>query len=119
MLVVKNIRTEYKINPIGVPLNGVRFSWEVESSSKNQSQIAYHVIVKKGDRVVWDSGKVLSSKTNGIVYLGEPLVARTEYSWQVKVYSEKEESDFSLPQTFETTLSNRLANRTITNTHSL
>ena len=107
MLVVKNIRTEYKINPIGVPLNGVRFSWEVESSSFNQSQIAYHVIVKKGDRVVWDSGKVLSSKTNGIMCLGEPLVARTEYSWQVKVYSEKEESDFSLPQTFETTLSNK------------
>ena len=36
---------------------------------------------------VWDSGKVLSSQENHVVYAGVPLTADTEYFWKVRTWN--------------------------------
>ena len=108
MIVIKRLTTEYLESPIAVPLIGLRFGWEIESTAKNQRQIAYRIIVKTNGTTVWDSGKVYSSETNGIEYSGERLSPRKKYLWRVKVYGDFEESsEFSDWQSFETTLSEK------------
>ncbi len=108
MIIIKRLTTEYLESPIAVPLIGLRFGWEIESTAKNQRQIAYRIIVKTNGTTVWDSGKVYSSETNGIEYSGERLSPRKKYLWRVKVYGDFEESsEFSDWQSFETTLSEK------------
>ncbi|MBQ7373695.1 MAG: family 78 glycoside hydrolase catalytic domain [Clostridia bacterium] len=107
MLKFSSLKTEYLTNPICVPLDRVRFSWEVLSDRKNQRQTAYQITVTDGVKTVWDSGKVLRSKTAGVLYGGEQLKPRTKYFWSVKVFGvDGEESSVSPVQTFETCLSN-------------
>lgn len=107
MLKITSAKTEYTTNPIGVPYDCVRFGWTAETTAENQTQTAYQLVVKCKQDVVWDSGKIPSSDMAGITYQGKPLQPRTQYTWQVKIWSNTDEcSDFSEPQTFETTLSN-------------
>lgn len=106
MLMVTNLKTEYATNPICVPLQGIRFSWNARSDQTNEKQAAYRLIVTTVNEVVWDTGKVYSSDTNGIVYNGQPLLPQTTYFWKVQVVTESGQiSDFSEIHTFETTLS--------------
>lgn len=58
-------------------------------------QSAYEIIVKNAytDEIVWQSGKIASSRQNGIAY-GGSLQSRTRYSWTVTVY---DDSDVALP----------------------
>ena len=106
MLTVKNLKTEYISNPIGVALQGVRFSWQTDCDKRNQYQAAYQILVKDGEETAWDSGKVFCADTSGILYQGKPLRPRTKYLWQVKIFTNSgEESPFSALHSFETTLS--------------
>lgn len=107
MLNITNLKTEYLINPIGVSLDSVRFSWNIESDKDNQFKSAYQIIVKENNQVWWNSNKVFCDDTFGIKYLGKPLKPRTKYTWQVKVFTNQgAESDFSSEQYFETSISN-------------
>ncbi len=106
MLIFKKLTTEYMENPIGLPLDRVRFGWIVAADGRNEKQTAYHIRVKTDRETVWDSGKVCSSENSGVVYQGQPLQPRTKYFWQVQVETERgQTSVFSAWQTFETTLS--------------
>ena len=55
MLILEKLKTENLTSPVGVPLKGLRFSWQVKSDKLNQTQVAYHIIVKDENKVVWDS----------------------------------------------------------------
>ena len=106
MIVVKNPKTEYSVNPICVPVSGVRFAWEADCDRQSQRQVAYQIQVVLGKETVWDSGKVCGEDTAGIVYAGAPLLPRRQYAWRVKIFTDGGEcSAFSNWQTFETTLS--------------
>ncbi len=108
MLAVKNVTVEYLANPIGIPLHSIRFGWTVETDQRGEQQAAYRIIVKNNEKTVWDSGKVVSGDTSGISYCGEALQPRTQYCWQVQVYTESgQHSEFSAPQSFEPTLSDK------------
>ena len=68
-LSVKELRCEYRINPLGVDVVKPRLNWILQSSQRGQKQTAYHVLVAgsreklnsdEGD--LWDSGKVESGR---------------------------------------------------------
>jgi len=52
---------------------------------RDQKQSAYHIVVTRSDRTVWDSGKVRSNQSLNVPYGGATnLTADTSYSWSVR-----------------------------------
>ena len=87
------LRTEYRINPLGIDEARPRLMWKVESDQRGQKQTAYRILVassaqalesEQGD--LWDSGKVESSETIQIEYAGRQLTSRQECFWKVMVW---------------------------------
>lgn len=83
---VKNLRCEYSTNPIGLDIADPRFSWTIESEQRGIIQISYQIIVSSSeerlstnDGDVWNSGKVFSNASAGIVYCGPELKSRHRY----------------------------------------
>ncbi len=92
-----NLRCEYTVNPVGLDEPAPRLSWNTHCKRRGWRQTAYQALVAsspsalasdKGD--VWDSGKVASSESIHIAYDGEPLLARQERWWKVRVWDEKD-----------------------------
>lgn len=96
------LKTEYRENPIGIGKKP-RFSWEIGSENRAQTQLAYQLLVKNANGgIVWDSGKVYSSESVGVEYAGSPLQSRAVYSWQVCVWDKKDIAAWSKTAAFET-----------------
>ncbi|MGV8090666.1 MAG: family 78 glycoside hydrolase catalytic domain [Mangrovibacterium sp.] len=109
MLKVLNLRTEYKINPIGLETPFPRFSWEIESAERNVFQSAYEIrcagspeeLTNRND-LIWDSGQVKTDQSNQIEYKGKKLLSGQRIWWQVRVWSNKnDESEWSEPAFWE------------------
>lgn len=86
MLQIKDIRTEYMREPLGVDTPAPRFFWRIESDEQGAYEEAYRICVEKEGRTVWDSGKVVSGAAEPAVYAGEPLEPRTHYDVTVAVW---------------------------------
>lgn len=72
------------------------FSWSIEAGSKPYRQTAYQILVAdnrdslrrlRGN--IWDSGKVFSDRSAGIVMVGLPLRSKQTYYWRVKVWNKQ------------------------------
>jgi len=99
----------------GSSVNGItdatpEFGWIVHSSSKNDMQSAYRILVSsnlemlgnnRGD--VWDSGKTGSNSSINVPYQGNALSPSQTYFWKVKTWTQKRDaSSWSRPQKFVT-----------------
>ena len=71
-----DMRTEYKVNPIGITEKNPRFSWKLESDVNDTMQQSYHIVVKEKDRIVWEA-KEESEDSVLIAYAGEELKDET------------------------------------------
>jgi len=88
-----NLLVDDVSNPVGteaVPY----FGWLDNDTNANEIQTGYEILVASsssnldsniGD--MWDSGEVLSSSENHVVYAGTPLAADTEYFWKVRAWN--------------------------------
>ncbi|TDV43675.1 alpha-L-rhamnosidase [Actinophytocola oryzae] len=74
---------EYADRLLGTDVVAPRLSWVVGGGGERQS--AYQVRVDG----LWDSGKVVSSRTFGIPYGGPALAPHTRYQWRVRVWDER------------------------------
>jgi alpha-L-rhamnosidase len=90
---VKELRSEYRTNPLGMDARFPRLSWVIESVRRGEKQTAYQVVVAstperlaqgKGD--LWDSGKVASDRQNQLEYAGKPLGSRMSCYWKVRIW---------------------------------
>src|ERR1700744_2542702 len=77
-----NLLTEYRVNPIGIGTAGPKLSWELVSSKRGVVQSAYRILVAedsvslmKNTGLVWDSKKVESDVSIGVLYQGPPLIS--------------------------------------------
>lgn len=83
---VQHLLTDNKTNPVGVD-ELPRFSWQLQSSSRNIMQSAYEIkVFDQDNREVWNTGKVSSDQSVFIPYAGGPLKPGVKYSWQVRVW---------------------------------
>ncbi|NLX65716.1 MAG: hypothetical protein GXZ19_02915, partial [Bacteroidales bacterium] len=58
---LSSLKVEYEETPIGIDIEKPRFSWQMSSSKRSQSQSAYQIIVTdKTGKEVWSSGKTES-----------------------------------------------------------
>jgi len=89
-LAVKNLRCEYKVEPMGIDVRKPRLSWELASTEKGVLQTSYEVRVAGSEaelargKVIWDSGKQASDQSIQIEYGGPALESRRIYYWQVR-----------------------------------
>ncbi len=82
-----------------------RLSWRLEAKKGKRTvmQSAYQIQVansieslKKGTKLIWDTGKQQSDRSVHIPYDGSKLEARGKYYWQVKIWDEQsKESNWS------------------------
>ena len=104
--IVKNLKTEYAVTPLGLDVELPRFSWQMESlgAERGLQQTAYQIIVsdEKGN-IVWDSGKTQNGFSLNVVYNGTSLQPSTRYSWTVTVWNQRGEQ-MSETSWFETGL---------------
>jgi alpha-L-rhamnosidase len=88
-----NTRVDDVTNPVGT--EGVPyFGWLDDDINANEIQTGYEILVATSEAKldanlgdVWDSGKVLSSQENHVVYAGAPLTADTPYFWKVRTWN--------------------------------
>lgn len=79
------LRTEYLDRPLGLGNPQPRFYWNCEGGER---QTAYQIICHRGDEIVWDSGKVVSSAMTHIAYAGKKLCSRDRITWSVTLWDE-------------------------------
>lgn len=105
---ITEVRTEYQTNPLGLDEKQPRISWKLKSQEHNFKQSAYQVCIgsQAGLSDMWDTGKVYSDCSIGVLYAGEELKACTRYYFTVTVWNEKEEAAINDAYWFETGLLN-------------
>lgn len=99
------LRTEYLVNPVGIDEVRPRLSWVIESQERGQRQTAYRILVARTTKLLaenrgdlWDSGRVNSAESVGIVFSGAPLPSRQQCFWKVLVWdTDSKESTWSAP----------------------
>lgn len=79
------LRTEYLVNPIGIDIVAPRLYWNAEGGTK---QTAYQIIAKSGGKIIWNTGKVASSRMTHILYEGQPMHSWEKVYWSVKLWDE-------------------------------
>lgn len=87
MLSIYNLTLEYRKNPLGLDEVQPRFSWKLQSDVPCTRQKAYRIVVSNGG-ILWDSGKVETYQSILAEYLGPAFAPRTEYTWEVTVWTE-------------------------------
>jgi alpha-L-rhamnosidase len=114
-VMVKNLRCEYRKNPMGVDALRPRLSWILESNQLGQKQTAYHILLAtrrqnldKNIGDIWDSGKVESGQSIQIPYQGAALKSTQTYYWKVRIWDkEGNPSSWSEPAYWTTGLLNK------------
>ncbi|WP_044297378.1 alpha-L-rhamnosidase [Robinsoniella peoriensis] len=82
---IYDFKIEYRKNPVGIDAKKPRFSWKIQSSKENTMQDSYRLVVKKGEKKVWDSGVVKNEECIGIRYQGEKLESQSVYAVSLEV----------------------------------
>ncbi len=89
---LRDVKVEYRDNPIGLDVKKPRFSWKLESEQGNTMQTAYRIYVTNHDEVgkdkniVWDSEKVDSQQSVLVEYNGNTLQPETTYHCYIQVW---------------------------------
>jgi alpha-L-rhamnosidase len=79
MLSIKELKTEYRKNPIGIDTPLPRFSWILESDQNDTVQVSYSLNLIGDEGPAWDSGIVQNDESVLVEYAGPPLCPRTLY----------------------------------------
>lgn len=96
-----SLKTNYRMNPLGIDDEKIRFSWICENGILQKS---FQIIIwNEANMQIHDSGKVDSNLMH-YVYSGEKLQAKHRYFWQVKLWDENNEAVKSDKVFFETGL---------------
>jgi len=106
----RELRCEYLKDPIGLDVARPRFSWIGSDPDRGAAQRAYRVLVASSeerlaadDGDLWDSGRVLSSRSVLVPYEGAPLRSKSAAYFKVETWNRAfEPSGFSEVARFET-----------------
>ncbi|MCE4565400.1 glycoside hydrolase family 78 protein [Maribellus sp. CM-23] len=107
---VVNKTCEYHVNPIGIDIVQPRLSWQLQSDGQNIMQSAYEIRVAASEsalnstgKLIWTSGKVISTKSVNVVYEGPALASMQRVYWKVRIWDQDgKASAWSQPAFWET-----------------
>ena len=90
---VFNLTCDHEDSPIGIDNETPRFSWQINSQSRNFEQSAFQLLVadskealEAGTGNIWDSGKVNESSSILVPFAGKKLESGKNYYWKVKIW---------------------------------
>ena len=85
---LRDLRIEYRRNPVGLDVEKPRFSWKLDSDKQGCMQKAYQVQVMDMQTgvSVWDSKKTESDQSVLVEYAGKPLMSETDYQVSVRIW---------------------------------
>ena len=93
---VAALHCEQDADPLGVDMPRPRLGWTLQSAERGQIQTAYQVLAASApDRLardegdLWDSGKVTSDATLGVLYAGQALQSSQQVFWKVRVWDRR------------------------------
>ncbi|BDI30731.1 hypothetical protein CCAX7_27820 [Capsulimonas corticalis] len=97
---LRNLRCEYRVDPLGVDARRPRLSWTIEGGgARGARQTAFQVLaatspelLAQGRGDLWDSGRVKSDWSSGLAYAGKPLTSRTRCYWKARVWDQNGEA---------------------------
>jgi alpha-L-rhamnosidase len=103
------LRCGYRVDPLSIDETAPTLSWALEGEGRGQTQSAYRVLVagngedlQAEENLLWDSGRVESSRSVGIEYEGEALWSGSRCVWKVRVWDEAgNPSPYAEPAVFE------------------
>ncbi len=106
------LRTDRQSNPLGIDNPKPEFSWVIESNERGTAQSAFEILVSTDEKNLqqdkgnaWQSGKIMSNATFGILYVGKPLKSFTRYFWKIRIWDQNGQvSAWSQPSWFETSM---------------
>ena len=101
---IVGLKTEGMVEPLGVDTAQPSFSWRMESDAIGAAQTAYRIAVRDAQGLIWDSGRVESAQSVGVLYEGEPLQPASAYTWTVTVADQNGVEHRSEEAHFETSL---------------
>lgn len=104
---ITHLRAQYNVEPLAIEDQNPLFGWQMDSEVKGQKQNAYQIVVKNSDdnSIVWDTKKITSGLSQGIVYEGQPLKAESAYTWELTVWDANDKK-YTEESFFETGLMN-------------
>ncbi|MDG3006093.1 family 78 glycoside hydrolase catalytic domain [Paludisphaera mucosa] len=95
---VEDLRCEYLVDPLGIDARAPRLSWRstaLKPEARGLTQSAYQLRVarseedlRKGDEVLWDTGKTMSDQSLHVPYAGRPLKSHDACFWSVRVWDQ-------------------------------
>jgi alpha-L-rhamnosidase len=98
------LRCEFLTNPLGLEATQPLLSWQVASDERGQAQTACQILVASSPELLrhdhgdlWDSGKLATNETIGILYAGSPLVSQEQCYWKVRVWDHAGHATWSQP----------------------
>ena len=102
-IAVRNLRTEYQENPLGIDTRKPSLSWQVVSSKRSILQGAYRIQVAQTveqleaqAELLWDSGKIASDSSISVPYTGPEGQSRQRCNWRVMIWDQQDHpSDWS------------------------
>ena len=89
---------EYKTDPVGIDVAKPRLSWQMTSTDNGVAQTAYEVRAAESaeklnsGKLIWSTGKVVSSQSVSVVYEGPALTSGSRVYWQVRVWDNKDKA---------------------------
>ena len=89
------LRAEHLAEAFGIGTTRPRLSWWLPDGA--QRQLGYRIRAGNG----WDTGRVASGESVLVGYDGPPVRSGERVTWQVKVWTERGESEWSPSQWFE------------------
>ena len=101
------LRVEHRVDPLGIDVMEPTLSWQSDAKTKDWKQVAYRVEVansaeglRAGKADVWDSGRVGSNESVGIVYKGPKLEGGRRYFWRVRTWDAAGKEETSTENTW-------------------
>lgn len=102
LLAAAALQCDATTQPLAVEEVAPRLEWQLAAAGSDMrgvGQSAYRVLVASSQKALdagqgdmWDSGRVASGDSFGIVYRGKPLAAEKTYFWKVMVWDERGDS---------------------------
>ena len=88
-----HLKCEYRVDPLGIDERAPRLSWALQAEGRSQTQSAYRILVaaseedlESEENLLWDSGRVESGRSVGVVYGGEALRSGSRCVWKVRAW---------------------------------
>ncbi|MGZ0709317.1 family 78 glycoside hydrolase catalytic domain [Coraliomargarita sp. W4R53] len=108
---VIDLKTDSRVNPIGLEPMHLRYSWKIKGNvlqTARQIQVASSPErLKEGKSDLWDSGWVNSQQNDLVTYEGKPTTTSQALWWRVRIKDQTgQESSWSKPASFEMGLLN-------------